>query len=231
MFAKKVTNSDVFLDMPLSTQALYFHLNMESDDDGFNGSPKKVQRMIGASDDDLKLLLAKGFVIPFESGVVVIRHWKIHNYIQKDRYKETIYLDEKNMLKTMENKTYSLMDTNCIQNGYTGKVRKELGKSKESIELYNNIKENKKEKYGKYSRVKLTSKEYLNLCNEFGKDFIDRQIILLDEYVESNNNKNKYTNFNLVLRKSIRDNWFKQKEERRTSNVFMDIMLDDYENN
>lgn len=116
--------------------------------------------------------------------------------------------------KNLPNKDYSI--NNSSINNYS---------------IKENIKENKKEKYGKYSRVKLTSKEYLNLCNEFGKDFIDRQIILLDEYVESNNNKNKYTNFNLVLRKSIRDNWFKQKEERRTSNVFMDIMLDDYENN
>ena len=133
MFTKKITNSDAFIDMPLSTQALYFHLNMEADDDGFNSSPKKIQRMIGASDDDLKLLFVKNFVIPFESGVVVIKHWKLHNYIQNDRYKPTVYLEEKSRLNTKENKVYSLMDTNCIQDGYTGKVR--LGKSKNSIEL------------------------------------------------------------------------------------------------
>ena len=98
MFTKKVTNSDAFIDMPLSAQALYFHLNMEADDDGFNSSPKKIQRMIGASDDDFKLLMYKNFIIPFESGIVVIKHWKLHNYIQKDRYKETVYLEEKNML-------------------------------------------------------------------------------------------------------------------------------------
>lgn len=136
MFTKKITNSDAFIDMPLSTQALYFHLNMEADDDGFNSSPKKIQRMIGASDDDLKLLFAKNFVIPFESGVVVIKHWKLHNYIQNDRYKETVYLEEKNLLETKENKVYTLMDTKCIQNGYTGKDRLELGKSKDSIEIY-----------------------------------------------------------------------------------------------
>ncbi len=133
MFTKKITNSDAFIDMPLSTQALYFHLNMEADDDGFNSSPKKIQRMIGASDDDLKLLFAKNFVIPFESGVVVIKHWKLHNYIQNDRYKETVYLEEKKQLETKENKVYTLMDTNCIQDGYTGKDRLELGKSKDSI--------------------------------------------------------------------------------------------------
>ena len=140
MFTKKITNSDAFIDMPLSTQALYFHLNMEADDDGFNSSPKKIQRMIGASDDDLKLLFAKNFVIPFESGVVVIKHWKLHNYIQNDRYKETVYLEEKNQLETKENKVYTLMDTNCIQHGYTGKDR--LVKSKNSIgkdSIENNI--------------------------------------------------------------------------------------------
>ena len=136
MFTKKITNSDAFIDMPLSTQALYFHLNMEADDDGFNSSPKKIQRMIGASDDDLKLLFVKNFVIPFESGVVVIKHWKLHNYIQNDRYKPTVYLEEKSRLNTKENKVYSLMDTNCIQDGYTGKDS--IGKysiDKNSIEL------------------------------------------------------------------------------------------------
>lgn len=86
----------------------------------------------------------------------------------------------------------------------------------------------KKEKYGVYGRVKLTVDEYLRLVNEFGEDFIKKQIDLLDEYLESNNNKNRYTNFNLVLRKSIRENWFKQKKEGNSNNVFLDIMKDDY---
>lgn len=98
MFAKTIIDSDAFLDMPLTTQALYFHLSMRADDDGFINNPKKLQRMIGASDDDLKLLAAKDFIIPFESGIVVIKHWKIHNYIQKDRYKQTIYQEEKSLL-------------------------------------------------------------------------------------------------------------------------------------
>ena len=89
MFAKTIIDSDAFLDMPLSTQALYFHLSMRADDDGFINNPRKIQRMIGASGDDLKLLLAKSFLIPFDSGIVVIKHWRIHNYIQKDRYKGT----------------------------------------------------------------------------------------------------------------------------------------------
>lgn len=122
MFAKSIIDSDAFLDMSLSTQALYFHLNMRADDDGFVNNPKKIQRMINASDDDMKILIAKNFIIPFESGIVVIKHWKIHNYIQSDRYKETNYQDEKSMLKVKENRAYTLdvynMDTECIQDGY-----------------------------------------------------------------------------------------------------------------
>ena len=112
MFSKKVTNTDPFLDMPLSAQCLYFHLNMEADDDGFIGNAKTIRRMIGASEDDLKLLLAKEFVIPFDSGVVVIKDWKIHNYIRKDRYNETIYKAEKSTLITNENEQYELGMTN-----------------------------------------------------------------------------------------------------------------------
>ena len=112
MFAKTIVDSDAFLDMPLSTQALYFHLSMRADDDGFINNPKKVQRMIGAADDDLKVLIAKKFIIPFESGIVVIKHWKIHNYIRNDRYKETIYKDEKQHLYEKDNKSYTLTPTN-----------------------------------------------------------------------------------------------------------------------
>ena len=104
MFAKTIIDSDAFLDMPLSTQALYFHLSMRGDDDGFINNPKKIQRMLGCTDDDVKLLIAKCFIIPFDSGVVVIKHWRIHNYIRTDRYKETIYQQEKQQLVMKDNK-------------------------------------------------------------------------------------------------------------------------------
>lgn len=126
MFAKKITESDAFLDMPSSTQMLYFHLSMNADDDGFVNNPKKIQRMCGASDDDFKLLLAKSFVLLFESGVIVIKHWKMHNYIQADRYRPTDYVEEKSMLGLKKNKAYTLdvnkMDTKCIQDVSVGKV-------------------------------------------------------------------------------------------------------------
>ena len=97
MLSKSVIQSDVFLEMPLSSQALYMHLNVCADDDGFVGNPKTILRMTGAGEDDLKLLIAKGFVIVFKTGIIVITHWKRNNYIQKDRYKETIYKDEKHI--------------------------------------------------------------------------------------------------------------------------------------
>ena len=108
MIAKTIIDSDLFLDMPMSTQCLYFHLNMRADDDGFINNPKKIQRMIGCNDDDIKLLIAKNFIIPFESGVVVIKHWKIHNYIRMGRYKETLYKEEKSQLVTDKSKEYIL---------------------------------------------------------------------------------------------------------------------------
>lgn len=108
MFSKKIVDSDAFLDMPLSTQALYFHLSMRADDEGFINNPKKISRMIGCSEDDLKILIAKKFIIPFESGVVVIKHWLIHNTIRKDRAKETLYQEEKKQIDLKENGSYTI---------------------------------------------------------------------------------------------------------------------------
>ena len=149
MFAKTIIDSDMFIDMPMSARLLYYDLAMRADDDGFVNSPKKIMRFVGASMDDMNVLIAKQFIIPFESGVVVIKHWKIHNYIQKDRYKATSYQAEKESL-TLKNGTYytddlpdvSNLDTECIQDVYSldtqdrlgkdrlGKVRLELGKDR-----------------------------------------------------------------------------------------------------
>ena len=107
MFAQTIIDSDAFIDMPTSARLLYYDLSMRADDDGFVNSPKKISRMTGASEDDLKILALKKFIIPFESGVVVIKHWKIHNYIRKDMYKETKYKDEKSTLVLDENNAYS----------------------------------------------------------------------------------------------------------------------------
>lgn len=135
MFTSQIIDSDAFQDMPLSAQALYFHLGMKADDDGFLGNPKRVQKMIGASEDDMKLLLMKKFIYLFDTGICVIKHWKMHNYIQKDRYKPTAYEHEKDMLELKKNKAYTVKDEACIQNGYIldtnctprlGKVSKDI---------------------------------------------------------------------------------------------------------
>lgn len=117
MFNLSIVDSDAFLDLPLSTQALYFHLNMRADDDGFIGNPKRIQALIGASIDDLKLLVAKRFVLIFEDGVLVIKHWRMHNTIQKDRYKKTNYIEDLKALSIKENGAYTFTEKPCIQNG------------------------------------------------------------------------------------------------------------------
>lgn len=111
MFAKTIIDSDAFLDMPVTSQLLYFHLAMRADDDGFVNRPKSIMRMVGCKDDDANILIAKKFILPFESGVIVIKHWKIHNYIRNDRYVETKYKEEKSTLELDENGAY----TSCQQ--------------------------------------------------------------------------------------------------------------------
>lgn len=108
MFSTDVVDTDKFLEMSVSARCLYYDLGMRADDDGFVNSPKKILRMIGASEDDMKMLVVKGFIIPFESGVVVIKDWKINNYLRSDRYQETIYKEEKEMLQQNKDGVYSL---------------------------------------------------------------------------------------------------------------------------
>lgn len=164
MFNKTIIDSDTFLDMPLSAQALYFHLSMRADDDGFVNNPKKIQRMIGASDDDCRLLIMKQLIIAFDSGVIVIKHWRLHNYIQKDRYKPTLYQSEKSTLELDESKVY----TKCIQDVSNmdtqvrlGKVR--LGKVKESEDKPHSS----KKAYGEFQNVFLSDDEYNLLIEKF----------------------------------------------------------------
>ena len=141
MFAKTIIDSDAFLDMPTTAQLLYFHLSMRADDDGFVNKPKSIMRMIGASQGDAEMLVNKKFVIPFESGIVVIKHWKIHNYIRKDMYKETKYKDEKDLLEYDENNAYRLPCnepvTNPLQHRVESLTQDRLGKVRDSIDKDN----------------------------------------------------------------------------------------------
>lgn len=139
MFDKTITNSDNFLEMPDSTQNLYFHLSMEADDDGFVDNWKSIMRMTGKKEDDLKILIAKQYIIPFESGVIVIKHWRINNYLRKDRYHQTKYLNEKSQLKVEKNEEYTLQDTVGIPVGNREKNRIEENSIDKNITTTTNI--------------------------------------------------------------------------------------------
>jgi len=166
MFTKKITESDAFLDMPLSAQCLYFHLNMNADDDGFVNAPKKIQRLIGAKDDDLKLLIMKSFLLVFEHSVVVIKHWRMHNTIRQDRYHPTDYQDEFKSLGLKDNGSYSLngggnhLATKCIPNGNSD-IDLDLDLDID-LDLDNKEEINKEEKKFK----KPTTEEIQNYCKE-----------------------------------------------------------------
>lgn len=146
MFAKTIIDSDIFLDMPLSAQCLYFHLAMRADDDGFLNNVNRIMRTVGVNKDDYNILLVRNFVIQFDDGICVIKHWRIHNYIQNDRYHETNHTDKKELLSIANDKAYTLDKTNkklkgnkivernliennkCIQDGYISDTQSSLGK-------------------------------------------------------------------------------------------------------
>lgn len=183
MLDKSIVDSDQFLDMPLSTQALYFHLNMRADDEGFINNPKRVMKMVGTNDDDLKILVAKAFVIPFESGVVVIRHWKINNYLRADRVKPTTCIDERR--KLVEDKgVYDLGIPDVNQMTAVGLPSREESSREESsvvgkkiyIKLLDPLtKENIK-------KVKLTKEQYEKLKERY-EDKLDDTVHLKERSI------------------------------------------------
>ena len=209
MFAKTIIDSDAFLDMPLSTQALYFHLSMRADDEGFVNNPKKISRMIGADDDSLKLLILKKFIIPFDSGVVVIKHWRMHNYIQKDRYKPTAYQEERKKLTIKENGAYTelsdsvySLDTECIQDVSSLDTQVSIGKDsigKDSIEIEQA--KPKRHRYGEYNHVLLSDSEFQKLKDDFGEDVTSEYIRKVDEYCEQSGKT--YKNYYLAIRNTF----------------------------
>ena len=231
MFAKTIIDSDAFLDMPLSAQALYFHLSMRADDDGFINNPKKIQRMIGASDDDCKLLIMKRFIIVFESGVIVIKHWRIHNYIRSDRYKPTIYQEEKAQLLEKENKVYTERLTVGIPNDNQMDTQVRLGKvslGKDSLEeTPQAAKKPVRHKYGEYKNVLLSDEDVQKLKTEFPKDYKER-IEKLSGYIESTGKS--YKNHLATIRnwarreqkdvKSKNDGWCFEPEEDSLDDLF-----------
>jgi hypothetical protein len=174
MFSPAIVESDAFLDMPSSSQALYFHLGMYADDDGFV-NPKKIMRIMGASDDDIKVLIGKRFVLPFDSGVIVIKHWRINNLIRKDWHKDTNYIKEKNALKLKDNGSYTELVNESLTFRQHSIVKNSIVKnsleyiaedtSAEKIEVIPNLLEDKQKHIkiiGLFARAKgtnFTSKE------------------------------------------------------------------------
>lgn len=186
MFAKTIIDSDAFIDMPLSTQALYFHLSMRGDDDGFINNPKKIQRMIGASDDDLKMLIAKRFIIPFDSGIVVIKHWKIHNYIRGDRKKETMYPEEMALLEEKINGAYSLKDDMSVKcqssdSQMTGKCQHRLGKVSLGKDRVVEVSENDNHGNEEFSTEFSTDKQFKKFDGSLGRGVV----LLTDQQFDS----------------------------------------------
>lgn len=217
MFTMKIVDSDAFLEMPMSTQCLYFHLNMRADDDGFVNNPKRIQRTIGASEDDLKILLAKRFILGFESGIVVIKHWRMHNLLRKDRYNPTQYIKEKETLMLNENNSYTekppidLLDTTWQPSGNQMATQDSIGE--DSI-VKDSLGEKKKEKeirhkYGEYSNVLLSDSDYEKLKSEFPSDYTAR-IESLSSYIASTGKS--YKNHLATIR-----NWAR-KESSNPSN-------------
>ena len=193
MFSKELTESDTFLDMPAMTQALYFHYVMQADDDGFICNPKSIQRLLGATDDDLKLLIANGYIIRFGSGHLVVRHWKLSNEIPKDRYNPTIHQSEMSML-TVKGKVYDLseqseytLDTERIQDGYSLDTQIRLGK--ERLGEVSQGKKTDKRAYGEFGNVLLSDDE-LNKLKERFADW-SKRIEQLSCYMEMKNKKYK----------------------------------------
>lgn len=184
MFDKTITNSDDFLELPDSSQVLYFHLSMNADDDGFINNWKSIMKMTGTKEDDLKILIAKQYIIPFDSGVIVMRHWRINNYLRSDRYKETKFIDEKSQLLLGKNEEYTLDKNVGIPTVYPDKNSID----KNSIEEKEIYKEKEiKNKYGEFNNVLLTKEEYHKLEQANLLPYIEK----LSSYIASKGKKYK----------------------------------------
>ena len=222
MFSLKIVDSDLFLDMPLSSQCLYFHLSMRADDDGFVNNPKKIIKIIGANEDDLKILIAKGFVIVFDQGIIVITHWKINNYIRKDRYKPTMYIEQKQQLYQTENGAYiseekvgchlvnqrlssgqpsidkGRLDKVSIDKGRLDKVSIDKGREEQSTPIF----------YGEFKNVRLSEEEYKNLKEKLNSH-TDIMINKLSRYMKSSG-KTYQNHYATILK------WYEEDKEKLT---------------
>lgn len=209
MFAKTIVLSDAFLDMPLSARCLYFTLGMLADDDGFVNSPKSVMRQVGASVDDMNILLGKRFILAFDSGVIVIKHWRINNYLRSDRYTETKYIEEKRNLETDESGTYHI----GIPGGIPSIGKDSVVEDSVVEDTVSPAAPTKppKHKYGEYRNVLLTDEELQKLKEEFPVGWTER-IERLSEYIASTGKV--YKNHLATIRA-----WAKRENEKPTKRL------------
>lgn len=247
MFAKSIVLSDAFLDMPLSARCLYFTLGMFADDDGFVGSPKGIMRQCGASQDDMLVLLQKRFVLSFDSGVIVIKHWRMNNYLQNDRHKTTSYIEELNTLEIDEKGAYTEkegMYTNCIQNVYTGKdsidknsigninTAKKIDKSNEIIALYH-------EKCPSLPKVLKNTDARRKMVNARLKDYTEDEIAKAfemaeeSEFLRNGNGTWKGASFDWILNPNnivkILEGNYKNKSTQPKNNQFNNFQQSNYD--
>lgn len=214
MFSRKITDTDKFIEMPATTQNLYFHLNMNADDEGFVDRVSIIQRMIGASGDDLKLLIAKGFIIPFESGVVVIRHWRIHNYIQADRFQATIYQNEKSQIEYDKSKIASIKPLDqCIQNVSKMDTQVRIGEDsldKDRLDKVNYLYSGEDEKKSLSQIIKSSNIKINERHTQMLMDYIalDHFTIPMIQYAVERTEDAGSTSFNYL--KAILENWKKE---------------------
>ena len=191
MFAKSIVLSDAFLDMPLTARCLYFTLGMLADDDGFVGNPKAIMRQCGASQDDMAVLLQKRFILAFDSGVIVIKHWRMNNYLQNDRHKPTTYLEELETLAIDNKGAYTEKDgmyTECIQNVYTGKDS--IDKDSIDNNIYKGLTPSKRAKF-----VPPTVEEVATYCKERGNNVDAEAFVAFYESKDWMVGKNKMCNW------------------------------------
>ena len=236
MFSKKVTDSDAFIEMSSAAQALYFHLNQGADDDGFNNQIQIAMLKAHASTDDLKILMAKNFVIRFECGVIVIKHWRMHNTLRKDRYTPTNFQDELRQLGIKDNGSYTIgcqvvaerLPSGCPSIGKDSLVEDSVGEDIEDVPDINVGHKPPKavrHKYGMYEQVLLSDEDYEKLKAEFPHDYSER-IERLDEYIASTGKK--YKNHLATIRAWARkDTANRPAKAPKSSNPFLDMLEDD----
>lgn len=233
MYSKDITDSDPFIEMSSAAQALYFHLNQGADDDGFNNQVQMAMWKAHASIDDLKVLMAKNYIIRFENGVIVIKHWRLHNTLRKDRYTPTNYQEELGLLGIKENGVYTLgcqAVAGGLPNGCPSIDKDSL--VEESIEE-GSIEEAappkpSRHKYGMYKNVLLSDEEYQKLKEEFPHDYTER-IERLSEYIASTGKKYK-SHLATIRSWARKDTEAKPKSKPKSSNPFLDMLEEgDYE--